>query len=72
MKTPIIPTDYEQWKDCIVNEWNILLTISFVEKRISEMNDVNSEYTLQFLKCYGEAQYENTKRWLLQAKNSLQ
>lgn len=72
MTTPIIPTSYEQWKHCIVKECGIVLTKSFVEARVSAMNDVNNEYTRQFLKCYGQAQYENTKHWLLQAKESLQ
>lgn len=72
MKTPIIPSDYEQWKHCIVEECGIPLTSSFIEARIDAMNNVKNEYTRQFLKCYGKIHYENTMRWLIQAKESLQ
>lgn len=72
MKTPIIPSNYEQWKHCIVKDCGIPLTTPFIEARIAAMNDVNNEYTRQFLKCYGKTHYENTKHWLKQAKESHQ
>ncbi|AMJ88474.1 MULTISPECIES: hypothetical protein [Alteromonas] len=71
MKTPIIPLSYEQWKHCIIVECGIPLTATFVDERIAAMSDVKNEYTRQFLICYGKNHYENTLRWLTQAKESL-
>jgi len=71
MKSPIIPTDYEQWKHCVVEECGIPLTVSFIDARIAAMKDAKNEYTRQFLTCYGKHHYENTMRWLAQAKESL-
>ena len=71
MKTPIIPLSYEQWKHCIIVECGIPLTATFVDERIAAMSDVKNEYTRQFLNCYGKNHYDNTMRWLMQAKETL-
>jgi hypothetical protein len=71
MKQPMIPTNFEQWKHCIVKECGIPLTSAFVNARLEAMNDANNEYTRQFVKCYGNSHYENTMRWLNQAKENL-
>ncbi|MDO6566958.1 hypothetical protein Q4561_07790 [Alteromonas sp. 1_MG-2023] len=71
MKIPIIPTNYDEWKHCIVKECGISLTVSFIEARIEAMSNVNNEYTRQFLNCYGKSHYQKTMGWMEQAKESL-
>ena len=68
MKTPIIPTNFPEWKHCITVECNIPLSTDFIESRLTSLN-TDSESTRQFIKLYGERHLQNILRWLQQARD---
>ena len=71
MTTPIIPTTYEEWKHCIVNECGIPLEKSYVENRISALEKTGDEQTKQFIRQYGQAHYSNVISWFKLALEAL-
>ena len=68
MKSPIIPSNFEEWKHCIEVECGLKLTPQFIEKRIASMEDPTEHYTQQFLKRYGNQYHSQVLGWFRTAQ----
>ncbi|MDC3253835.1 MAG: hypothetical protein P8M17_11355 [Saprospiraceae bacterium] len=60
----MIPSSFEEWKNCIVNDCNIKLTEEFTKKRLSIYEDSNHPETKNFEKLYGKQHLNNIIYWL--------
>ena len=71
MEKSFIPKNYQEWQHCIIVECGLELTPSFVEKRITSLQNTSEHYTQQFLRLYGQQHYEKVLGWFIQARDSL-
>ena len=46
--SPIIPTSYEQWRECIEVRCQIPLTAPYIDERLTELKDKNHPKTKEF------------------------
>lgn len=67
----MIPTTFEQWKDCIVNDCKIKLTKDFVAGRLKVYKAKRSPETKKFVKLYGEQHLNNVIYWLEKSAKEL-
>lgn len=65
--TNIIPTTYGEWRQCITETCGIPLTKSYIEQRITALNDFNDHMTKSFVRLYGEPQRKATLAWFEKA-----
>ena len=65
------PTNYEDWKRCITVRGGTSLTLDYIEKRISELNDRNNQETKKFIKTWGEPHLQQIIKWFEQAKEEI-
>lgn len=71
METPIIPSNFTQWRHCIVHECGIELNKPFIEQRIASLSNQKDQHTKQFVRLYGEAHYQKTLQWFHQALSEM-
>ena len=62
----MIPTNYNEWYDCIVNKCGIPLTKEFAEKRLEVYSNNSNPETIKFQKLYGINHLNNVIDWLNQ------
>lgn len=62
----MIPSTFEEWKNCIVHDCKIKLTQDFAQKRLQVYEDRSKAETKQFIKLYGESHLNNIVHWLKQ------
>lgn len=67
----MVPHDYLEWKHCIEVSCGIMLTPSFIERRLTELNDDQSVYCHQFDGLYGYGYRQQVIGWFEQAKRSI-
>lgn len=60
----MIPKNFEEWKDCIINKCKINLTSDFARQRLAVYQDRNHPETKKFLSLYGESHLSNVIHWL--------
>ena len=63
----MLPTTYEDWKNCIVNDCKIKLTHDFVSKRLKVYEDKRHPETKKFVALYGQQHLGNIIYWLKRA-----
>ena len=68
MKEAFIPTNYEEWRHCIIVECGLELNQAYIEGRIVALNNDKEHYTQQFLKLYGRDYLQQVLAWFTQAK----
>ena len=68
MKEAFIPTNYEEWRHCIIVECELELTPDYIEKRIVALNSDKEHYTQQFVKLYGREYLQQVLSWFVQAQ----
>ena len=62
----MIPTNYNEWYDCIVNHCGIPLTKVFAEQRLHVYQNPSNPETKKFKSLYGEQHLSNVIDWLNQ------
>ena len=67
----VIPNSYEQWRECIEVRGNIRLTPSYINERLSEMQDDKHVQTREFAKLYGNDHLQRTIAWFRRAADEL-
>ncbi|MEM8572197.1 MAG: hypothetical protein AAGG56_15010 [Pseudomonadota bacterium] len=67
----IVPQTYEEWKHCITVLCNIPLTPSYVQERITALQDKSDHRTQRFIETWGEPHHERTLVWFEQAAAEL-
>ena len=60
----MVPRNFEEWRNCIVNDCKIELTREFASKRLAIYQDMNNAETKKFLALYGEQHLSNIINWL--------
>ena len=70
METTTIPQNFEEWRHCIVVECGLELTPSFIEHRISTLQNNREYYTQQFIRKYGQQHQQQVLGWFMQARNA--
>ena len=58
----IIPENFDQWKDCIVNRFVIPSTRNLIEGRLLIYEDGSNPETIRFEKLYGIQHLRNISR----------
>ena len=69
MEASFIPASFDEWRHCIVVECGLELTASFIEQRISALENSGEHYTQQFIRKYGAQHHQNVLSWFMQARN---
>ena len=59
----MIPQNFEEWKNCIVNDCKIKLTKEFAEKRLRVYQNGNHPETRKFIELYGRQHLNNIIYW---------
>ncbi len=67
----MIPTTFEQWKNCIVNECKIKLTKDFVANRLKVYEDKRNPETRKFIGLYGKQHLNNIIYWLKKSSSEM-
>lgn len=65
--TSPIPLTYAQWRECITQKCRIKLTRAYLEERIASLGDPEAPQTRGFRDLYGEAHYQDVRRWFQRA-----
>ncbi len=71
MRKSIIPQSYEEWRHCIVVECGLDLTSSFIEERISSLQNDRDSHTRQLARLYGQQHLQKVLSWFMQAQKML-
>ena len=58
----MIARNFEEWKNCIVNDCGVKLTKSFAEKRLSIYENARHPETRRFVELYGKQHLSNAQR----------
>ena len=67
----MIPTDYQSWHHCITVDCGIALTASFIQQRLTALNNLSDFRTQQFIRLYGKSHHQQVLNWFQQAQDSL-
>ena len=59
----MIPSNYQEWKNCITQDCKIVLSNSFIEQRLLILKNSDTEETLKFKELYGETHLINIITW---------
>ena len=70
MKSPMIPSNYQEWHHCITVLCGQPLTAQYIEQRIHALNDASDHMTKKFIELYGKEQHTKTLQWFEQAKQN--
>jgi len=68
MQSSIIPQNFDEWRHCIVVDCGLELSQSFIEQRISSLQDMSEHYTQQFVHKYGPEHHQRVLGWFEQAR----
>ncbi len=71
MSDDVFPTSYEHWRHCIEVLGGIRLTPSYINKRLSEMQDEKHAKTKEFARLYGSDHLQQTIAWFRRAADEL-
>ena len=71
MASSAIPSNYEQWRHCIIVECGLELTPEFIASRIASLNNEKDHYTQQFVGLYGQQYHQAVLGWFMQARAAL-
>jgi len=63
----IIPTTYEQWRQCIEVRCRIPLTPAFIDERLTELQNGEHAKTARFQKLYGADHLQQVIGWFRRA-----
>ncbi|MEM8526327.1 MAG: hypothetical protein AAGG68_16920 [Bacteroidota bacterium] len=66
----MIARNFEEWKDCIVNDCRIKLTRAYAQSRLKVYENRNNRETKEFIRLYGENHWSNVVYWLKKAMES--
>ena len=66
----VIPSTYEQWRECIEVRCKIPLTPTYIKERIDELEDGKHPKTKSFKKLYGQDHLQQVIAWFRQAGES--
>lgn len=66
-----IPTNYAEWRECIIVHCGISLTPDYMTRRLIALSQSETEETIRFRKQYGDQHWQNVMHWFLQAKDDL-
>ena len=72
MKESVIPTNYQEWRHCIIVECGLELSPQYISARLAALNDSKDYYTQQFVKLYGPQYLQRVVGWFTQAQNEAQ
>jgi len=59
----MIPTTFEEWKRCIIEDCKIELTQDFAQQRLAVYQDKGNSETKKFVSLYGEQHLNNIINW---------
>ncbi len=65
----MIAKNYNEWKNCIINDCKIQLTKEYCIERIKVYTNNQNVETLKFIDLYGIQHTENIINWFKQALN---
>ena len=60
----MIPQTFDAWRNCIVNDCKIDLTVQFAKTRLLVLEDKSNKETQKFASLYGEEHLNNVIAWL--------
>ena len=63
----MIPTSYEQWRECIEVHCKIPLTPAYISERLTELQDGEHPKTKSFEGLYGADHLQRTIAWFRRA-----
>ncbi|MEM6698670.1 MAG: hypothetical protein AAF599_09765 [Bacteroidota bacterium] len=66
----MIATNFEEWKNCIVNDCRIKLTKEYAQRRLKIYEDKRHKETKEFIRLYGENHWNNIVYWLKKVAES--
>ncbi|NRA42702.1 MAG: hypothetical protein HRU21_10415 [Pseudomonadales bacterium] len=67
----MIPTDYQSWHHCITVDCGITLSASYIQQRLTALNNLSDFRTQQFIRLYGKSHHQQVLGWFQQAQDSL-
>ena len=67
----VFPTSYQEWRHCIEELGEIPLTRTYINGRLTELEDTSHAKTREFLKLYGNGHLQQTINWFRQAASEL-
>ncbi len=67
----IVPRTYEEWKNCIVVECGIPLTLDYVQARLQVLQNPTAHHTQRFVKQWGSDHLARTIAWFSKAEKEL-
>jgi hypothetical protein len=67
----VFPTTYKEWRHCIEVLGKISLTPTYINKRLTELQDGKHSGTREFARLYGDDHLEITIAWFRQAASEL-
>jgi len=70
LEASIIPQNYEEWRHCIIVECGLELSPSYIQKRITALQDNSEYYTQQFVRKYGKQHHQRVLGWFMQARDT--
>lgn len=59
----MIATNFEEWRNCIVNDCKIKLTREFAKKRLNIYQNAKHPETKDFIRLYGKQHLNNIIYW---------
>ena len=62
----MLPTTFDEWKNCIINDCRINLNKDFAQKRLAVYTNQNNPETQKFISLYGENHLNNIINWFKQ------
>ncbi|MFO0690085.1 MAG: hypothetical protein U0900_15415 [Myxococcota bacterium] len=63
----LIPTSYENWRECIEVRCKIPLTSTYISARLTELEDDSHPKTREFERLYGTAHLQQVISWFRRA-----
>ena len=63
----MIPTTYDQWRECIEVHCKIPLTPEYIRERLAELQNAGHPKTQDFERLYGAEHLQRTIAWFRQA-----
>ena len=62
----MIPTDFNEWVECITKKCGIQLSSTFAKKRLAILTNETHEETKKYKELYGEDHLNNIIHWYQQ------
>ncbi|MEM9848388.1 MAG: hypothetical protein AAF847_10900 [Bacteroidota bacterium] len=66
----MIARNFEEWKNCIVNDCKIKLTKAYAQSRLKVLEDRRHKETKEFIRLYGKNHLSNIVYWLKKVAES--